>query len=824
MSAATVGRAVLQIVTEGVDGALKELDKLKGGASGFAGSFTATGKSLQKWGADVGELGKGLTGFVTGPIVGAIGSLTALAVTSAKTGDAIAKDAREAGLSAQAYQELKFALTQVADVSDEEVVKAFGKITGVIGEAASGSRTAIKALEQLGFTQQQIATGTISTEDAFTRLNAKLQQTATAAEASALTGDLVGDKLGMKLAGALRDAGGEVDALRGRFRDLGLGMSDESLAASEKFGDQLDELQQQFGALGREIGAAVLPMVTESLIPFLRDTGIPILKRVADAVAGAVRWFVDLPAPVQGVIAVVTGLAAALGPVLVAVGAVVSAIGAAMPVLATVGGALATLATGPIGIVVAAVAGLSALWYAFGDDISAVVSSVWATVKEFFVDTFGPMLKPVGELLTSIGQMFVAFGELVFAVVGKVIGTWIDFHKNAALYLWDKVKPVVEALSAGIRTIVAVFTVVKDAAIAQAKALFEGVWNWLVGKFQGLVDGVKSKIDAVTGFFKGLYDAVVGNSYIPDLVIEIGDWMGPRLEQALVGNARSATAAAGDAFKSLLDGITGRFASWSNSLGAWLQGHLPGVLGKGLGSVTSGLLGSFSSMLTGGISQLVNMGAELAFKGLQKIGGAIASAFGRNATKGSREDFAQSLGFTDDPKGIAGGNTALGKLNAYLASLGPEGDELRRIGSEVVGKNDKRGNELWMQQVQSFLERQNFDAFTARFGDLTGSAPQLAPALADVRAAVAPVIDRETAAGAAPGWIAAMREVLVDVVREHRPDYRGAHVDLNVAGKRIGSVLLEEVIHAIELNDGDGMQVGPNTRMRKALGVPAYGS
>lgn len=61
---------------------------------------------------------------------------------------------------------------------------------------------------------------------------------------------------------------------------------------------------------------------------------------------------------------------------------------------------------------------------------------------------------------------------------------------------------------------------------------------------------VRAKTDAVAGFFKGLYDAVVGRSYIPDMVDDIGRQM-QLLDVAMTAPARNATANTGRMFEGL---------------------------------------------------------------------------------------------------------------------------------------------------------------------------------------------------------------------------------------------------------------------------------
>jgi hypothetical protein len=164
----------------------------------------------------------------------------------------------------------------------------------------------------------------------------------------------------------------------------------------------------------------------------------------------------------------------------------------------------------------------------------------------------------------------------------------------------------------------------------------------------------------------------------------------------------------GNNFANLLNDIQGKFDSLGSKLTTTIQGWISGPVGAALGGFGKAVTGALGNMLTSGLASLVNMGAQMVWNGLKALGGAIASAFGANATKGDREGFAKSMGF--------GGKNPLGELYDHLRGLGPEGERLAIIGSQVVGKNDKEGNQMWMQEVAAFLSRSGFSAFDQRFG------------------------------------------------------------------------------------------------------------
>jgi hypothetical protein len=88
------------------------------------------------------------------------------------------------------------------------------------------------------------------------------------------------------------------------------------------------------------------------------------------------------------------------------------------------------------------------------------------------------------------------------------------------------------------------------------KALYDGVKTWIWDRLNAIWEGVKTKIETVKGWFFGLYDAVVGHSYIPDMVDGIGQNMA-RLQSLMVDPANKATKSTGEAFRNLARDVSG---------------------------------------------------------------------------------------------------------------------------------------------------------------------------------------------------------------------------------------------------------------------------
>lgn len=128
-----------------------------------------------------------------------------------------------------------------------------------------------------------------------------------------------------------------------------------------------------------------------------------------------------------------------------------------------------------------------------------------------------PLILSMGRALMLLALNPV--GLTIIAIAAAVTGVYLAW-KN-----WDKIKPILVQLYTDVKT-------------------------WLQDKLGAVWKWVTDKIELVKAAFFGLYDAVVGNSYIPDMVDGIAAQMA-RLDAVMVDPAKKATRKAADAFKEL---------------------------------------------------------------------------------------------------------------------------------------------------------------------------------------------------------------------------------------------------------------------------------
>ena len=150
-----------------------------------------------------------------------------------------------------------------------------------------------------------------------------------------------------------------------------------------------------------------------------------------------------------------------------------------------------------------------------------------------------------------------------------------------------------------------------DAAVAQMATnavaaignMVTGIGQAITVKLNAIWEGAKAKVQAIGDKFKWLWNAVVGNSYIPDMVTAIGQEMGPRLRALMVAPASQSIDDTAAVFR---DGAANMADDVKRSTGEVIEGF---------GQMAAGAIGSVKSMvqtfksgdILGGIQQFLGL-------------------------------------------------------------------------------------------------------------------------------------------------------------------------------------------------------------------------
>jgi TP901 family phage tail tape measure protein len=255
---------------------------------------------------------------------------------------------------------------------------------------------------------------------------------------------------------------------------------------------------------------------------------------------------------------------------------------------------------------------------------SAVIST---TIGEGLTPAFAALLeaaKPLIELVLSMAQAFAqadpAVQQIIVGVtafvaalgpLALIAGTLAPLLPALAAAFTALTGPVGLAIAAlaGVAFIVANWEEVKAKVLKIVSSMVEGIKTWLIDRFETLVvQPVKQKIEAVTGFFSDMFDAVVGNSFVPDMVDQVGEHF-DRLDHEMVEPTKTATQRTQDSFREMAFNVRDTLKDTLNEM-------LTGVL-RGTQSMSD----AFKRMGQNIIASLSN----------QAIQGAVDSLFGGGA-------------------------------------------------------------------------------------------------------------------------------------------------------------------------------------------------
>mgnify|MGYP001588880360 CR=1 FL=1 len=204
----------------------------------------------------------------------------------------------------------------------------------------------------------------------------------------------------------------------------------------------------------------------------------------------------------------------------------------------------------------------------------------------------GPILVAIGAFmaaLTVITAPMLVAGAIVAGIVAGV---------TLILLNWQKIKD----------TGTAIWTSVKTTVVGTARAIYEGIVEWLVEKASAVAQRLQSVASSFAKPFEWLADHLVGHSVIPDMVEDIGRSMA-NLDVAMTAPARNATVNTGRV-------IEGAALTWQSTISQFVS-----ALNFGWGSLAQTVGTSLAQMTT----KTVDWGAVMTQLGQQVLGQMITT-------------------------------------------------------------------------------------------------------------------------------------------------------------------------------------------------------
>lgn len=179
----------------------------------------------------------------------------------------------------------------------------------------------------------------------------------------------------------------------------------------------------------------------------------------------------------------------------------------------------------------------------------------WATIFAAVVAAIGPLLIGIGAVVSAVGTMLPAI-IAVSSAIGALSSIIIAGAIPAIASLVVALAPILIPLALVAAAVTAVYLAWKnwDKIVAIVTNLVNKVDGLIQGNLTNILKAVLNPIDAVRKGFARLYDAVVGHSYIPDMVDGIAREMA-RLDAVMVRPAEKAAAKTTAAFRKLAEDV-----------------------------------------------------------------------------------------------------------------------------------------------------------------------------------------------------------------------------------------------------------------------------
>lgn len=182
-----------------------------------------------------------------------------------------------------------------------------------------------------------------------------------------------------------------------------------------------------------------------------------------------------------------------------------------------------------------------------------------AQIGAFLGPSFAELAVSVRSLMSGpFGQALVATLRLLAQVIGTIAVVAIKLFVEYLNFLAQGIDRTARNVAGFVDAFLTGFRFLSTEVPAFIQKMVDGVARWLTGKLFDVLRGVIDKVKFVSDAFFRLYDAVVGNSYVPDMVEGIAHWMG-KLDAGMVRPALGATDATREAFETLRDDVANIF-------------------------------------------------------------------------------------------------------------------------------------------------------------------------------------------------------------------------------------------------------------------------
>ena len=477
--------------------------------SDFEKKMRQVERTTKKIANEMTELGKVMTTMFTVPFTIASASIAKLTNDTMAFADKIDKMSVRTGISTQRLQELEYITGQVG-VEFKAIEKSVGYLTRRMNSAIAGTGEYADIFRKLNVELEK--------DGAFRNIGDIYQDTIISianmtdeTQQAMLTFKLFGTQA-RELLPLMKEGGAGIEELASNFRELGLGLGDESLQDFVRLADVLDNLQKQTRAIGMAIASAFAPAI-EFVAGVVSRHILPTFQKLSGMLKNVHAGFIVI-------VGVAGAVVAATGPLLITVGLLIKT-------LTIVG--FKFVATGAkIGVAVAAVAGaVVALglfirhMYRTNEDFKRVVDEMLAQVYALINtirEVFGPIFQRIMNLLIRIARS--GLNNVLVVVVGavKVLTSVFSAFSNLLRGDWGAMwQDLIDITTEFRRTSLILLGRVADGILS----IFEKLAELLIDNiFVAIGNGLVGMVNTSIGWANRVLSHLPGQLSIPTITID----------------------------------------------------------------------------------------------------------------------------------------------------------------------------------------------------------------------------------------------------------------------------------------------------------------
>jgi len=458
-------------------------------------SKKAFNNAKSAWGDFAANAGKLVVG-VTGTAAGIGAAVWKMADDIAMTGDQAAKTAKRIKMDAETYQELQYAFQQCGLGADEFA----GMMTRLNGRLINANKTA-KSMEDFGeatgLDAKKLAQA--KPEDQIAIIADYLNNLEDPIQKDAVAMELFG-KSALEMQRVLEMGSDGIEALRKEAVKTGNVISNEVAAQAEEYASMKQRLTATISGIKVQLFSKLIPSFTEAfgdiaerlqsvdwaawgekIAGWVRDA-VPKIRELAEKIGEfigkiwngiqAVKDFVGGWDKLAMIIGGILAFKTALSGIVAVINTVIAIKKAWAAIQAVVN---AVMSANPIGLIIIAIVALIA--------IVVLLIKNWDKVKEVAGKVWDAIVGFVKGAVEKIKGFFAGVIDWVKTNWKAIVAFVINPFSGIFKYLYDNFE--------GFRNFV-------DNVVENIKAFFIGLWENIKG-------GVLAFVDAVVGFFTGLY-------------------------------------------------------------------------------------------------------------------------------------------------------------------------------------------------------------------------------------------------------------------------------------------------------------------------------